>query len=284
MNLGRGLVVTTGRERDARHLLANESFRCTFGAMRGQPRHQHILDQLRREGRVDVADLAVVLETSEVTIRRDLDLLAEQGTLRRIRGGAVSLMMRGEELPFAMREVESVVAKQRIAAVAAGLIRDGEAVVVDSGTSGLAVARALADRQLTVMPLSLHSAVVLSASSSVNLLLPGGATRFGEGSIVGPLAEASLAALRFDTVLLTCCGLSPEDGVTAHDLQDAAVKRAAVKSSRRIILLAEGAKFTRTALASVCPADQIDVLVTDETAPAGALAQFREAGVDVQVA
>jgi len=284
VNLGRGLVVTTGRERDARHLLANESFRCTFGAMRGQPRHQHILDQLRREGRVDVADLAVVLETSEVTIRRDLDLLAEQGTLRRIRGGAVSLMMRGEELPFAMREVESVVAKQRIAAVAAGLIRDGEAVVVDSGTSGLAVARALADRQLTVMPLSLHSAVVLSASSSVNLLLPGGATRFGEGSIVGPLAEASLAALRFDTVLLTCCGLSPEDGVTAHDLQDAAVKRAAVKSSRRIILLAEGAKFTRTALASVCPADQIDVLVTDETAPAGALAQFREAGVDVQVA
>jgi len=252
--------------------------------MRGQPRHQHILDRLRRDGRVEVADLAAALETSEVTIRRDLDSLAEQGTLRRVRGGAVSLMMRGEELPFAMREVESVEAKQRIAAVAAGLIRDGEAVVVDSGTSGLAVARALADRQLTVMPLSLHGAVALSASSSVNLLLPGGATRFGEGSMVGPLTEASLATLRFDTVLLTCCGLSPEDGVTAHDLQDAAVKRAAVKSSRRTILLAEGAKFTRTALASVCPADQIDVLITDETAPAGALAQFREAGVDVQVA
>jgi len=255
-----------------------------FSVMRGQSRHQHILDRLHSEGRVDVADLAVALETSEVTIRRDLDLLAEQGTLRRIRGGAVSLMMRGDELPFAMREVESVEAKQRIAAVAAGLIHDGEAVVVDSGTSGLAVARALTDRQLTVMPLSLHGAVALSASSSVNLLLPGGATRFGEGAMVGPLAEASLAALRFDTVVLTCCGLSPEDGVTAHDLQDAAVKRAAVTSSRRIILVAEGAKFTRTALATVCPTDRIDVLVTDETAPADALGRFRDAGVDVQVA
>ena len=257
---------------------------------RGRSRHHHILDRLRSDGWVDVADLAAALETSEVTIRRDLDILAEQGTLRRVRGGAVSLMMRGEELPFAMREVESVEAKQRIAAVAAGLIRDGEAVVVvvvvvvDSGTSGLAAARALADRQLTVMPLSLHGAVALSASSSVNLLLPGGATRFGEGAMVGPLAEASLAALRFDTVVLTCCGLSPEDGVTAHDLQDAAVKRAAVTSSRRIILVAEGAKFTRTALATVCPTDRIDVLVTDETAPADALGRFRDAGVDVQVA
>jgi DeoR/GlpR family transcriptional regulator of sugar metabolism len=88
--------------------------------------------------------------------------------------------------------------------MAAELIRDGEAVVVDSGTSGLAAARALADRQLSVMPLSLHSAVVLSVSSSVNMLLSRGATRFGEGAIVGPLAEASLAALRFDTVLLPC--------------------------------------------------------------------------------
>jgi len=253
-------------------------------SMRGHPRHQHILDRLRHDGRVDVAELAVALDTSEVTIRRDLDILAEQGTLRRIRGGAVSLMMRGEELPFAMREVEAAEAKERIAALASGLIRDGEAIVVDSGTSGLAVARALVDRKLTVMPLSLHGAVALGASSSVSLLLPGGTTRFGEGSMVGPIAEAGLAALRFDTVVLTCCGLSAEDGVTAHDLQDAAVKRAAVKYSRRTVVVAEGAKFTRTALASVCPAETIDILITDETAPSAALDQFRDAGVDVRVA
>ncbi|WP_326565365.1 DeoR/GlpR family DNA-binding transcription regulator [Amycolatopsis rhabdoformis] len=252
--------------------------------MRGNPRHEHILERLRRDGRVDVGELAVALDTSEVTIRRDLDALAEQGTLRRVRGGAVSLLMRGEELPFALREVESAAAKDRIAAVVGGLVRDGEAVVVDSGTSGLAVARVLGGRRLTVMPLALPSAAVLSASSSVNLLLPGGTTRFGEGSMVGPLAEAAVAALRFDTFVLTCCGLSPDDGITAHDLQDAAVKRAARRSSRRTVLVAESAKFSRTALATVCGIEEVDVLVTDAQAPADALARFREAGVDVRVA
>ena len=180
--------------------------------------------------------------------------------------------------------MENAAARERIAALAAGLIRDGEAIIVDSGRSGLAVARALVNRHLTVMPLSLPSAVALSASSSVSLLLPGGNTRFGEGTMVGPIAEASLAALRFDTVVLTCCGLSAEDGVTARDPQDAAVKRAAVKSSRRTVLVAEGTKFTRTALASVCPAETIDILITDETAPSAALDRFRDAGVDVRVA
>jgi DeoR/GlpR family transcriptional regulator of sugar metabolism len=71
--------------------------------------------------------------------------------------------------------------------------------------------------------------------------------------MVGPITEASLAALRFNTVVLTCCGLSAKHGVTTHDLQDAAVKRAAIKSSQRTVVVAEGAKFTRTALASVCP-------------------------------
>ncbi|MFI5614935.1 DeoR/GlpR family DNA-binding transcription regulator [Amycolatopsis sp. NPDC051903] len=252
--------------------------------MRGNPRHERILERLRRDGRVDVGELALALDTSEVTIRRDLDALAEQGTLRRVRGGAVSLLMRGEELPFSLREVESAAAKDRIAAVVGGLVRDGEAVVVDSGTSGLAVARALAPRRLTVMPLSLPSATVLSASSSITLLLPGGTTRFGEGSMVGPITEASLAALRFDTLVLTCCGLSPDDGVTAHDLQDAAVKRAARRSSRRTVLVAESAKFSRTALATVCGIEDVDVLVTDGEAPDEVVEQFRQAGVDVRVA
>ncbi|MEV6901177.1 DeoR/GlpR family DNA-binding transcription regulator [Amycolatopsis sp. NPDC051372] len=252
--------------------------------MRGNPRHERILERLRRDGRVDVGELAGELDTSEVTIRRDLDSLAEQGTLRRVRGGAVSLLMRGEELPFALREVESAAAKDRIAAVVSGLVRDGEAVVVDSGTSGLAVARALTGRRLTVMPLALPSATVLATSSSVNLLLPGGTTRFGEGSMVGPITEAALAALRFDAFVLTCCGLSPDDGVTAHDLQDAAVKRAAKRSSRRTVLVAESAKFSRTALATVCGMEDVDVLVTDAGAPSEALERFRQAGVEVRVA
>lgn len=247
-------------------------------------RQGQIVERLRRVGRVDVADLASELATSEVTVRRDLDQLAEAGVLRRVRGGAVSLLMRGEEMPFAMREVEAAGDKDRIGAAAAALLRDGEAVAVDSGTSGLAVARALVGRRVTVVPLSLHAAGVLSASASVTLMLPGGTARFGEGSLVGPTTEANLAALRFDTTVLTCCGLSPAGGVTAHDVQDAAVKRAAVASAARVVLVAEGAKFARTSLAVVCPADRVDVLVTDASAPEQALEQLRGAGVQVVLA
>lgn len=249
--------------------------------MDSSTRQAAIIGRLQQDGRVEVAALAAALATSEVTIRRDLDVLADGGALRRVRGGAVSLLLRGEELPFALREVEAAEAKARIAAAVAGLVRDGEAVIVDSGTTGLAVARALAGRRITAVPLSLPAAVALAGDPAVTLLLPGGAPRYGEGSLVGPLTEASLAGLRCDTVVLSCCGLSPEGGVTAHDLQDAAVKRAALRSATRVVLVAEGAKFARTALAVVCPVTAVDVLVTDTTAPAAALAALADAGVQV---
>src|SRR6185295_2047447 len=249
--------------------------------MDGADRRREIVERIRRDGRVAVSELAVQLETSEVTVRRDLDVLAESGVLLRVRGGAVSQLKRGEELPFSMREIDGADAKVRIAEAVASLIRDGEAVVVDSGTTGLAVARALAGRRLTVMPLSLQAATVLSGEASIALLLPGGSTRFGEGSLVGPLTEANIASLRFDTTVLTCCGVSVAGGVTAHDLQDAAVKRAAVRSATRTVLVAEGAKFARTALAVVCAVDQVDVVVTDLDAPEDAVSALQGMGIEV---
>lgn len=250
-------------------------------AVHSASRHGAIVDRLRRDGRVDVAELAVQLGTSEVTVRRDLDQLAEGGVLQRVHGGAVSLLMRGDELPFAMRELEDAQVKERLGVAAGRLLRDGEAVVVDSGTTGLAVARALSGRRLTAMPLSLPSANALSASSTISLLLPGGTARFGEGTFVGPMTEASLRSLRFDTLVLTCCGVSLDAGVTAHDLQDAAVKRAAIEASNRVVLVAEGAKFARTALAIVCSVVRVDVVVTDSAASADAVLHLRAAGVQV---
>ena len=249
--------------------------------MNTQSRHEEILDQLRRDGRVDVAALAERFETSQITVRRDLEHLAAAGVLRRVRGGAVSLMMRGVGLPFAMRAIEAGGAKEHMATAVGDLVTDGEAVVVDSGTSGLAVARRLASRRLTVMPLSVQGIAALAGSSSVSLLLPGGKVRADEGSIVGPLAESTLRALRFDTAVLTCCGFSVDDGVTAYDLEDASVKQAMVGAARRTILVAEGAKFARTALAVVCAASAVDILVTDDQAPEDDVARLRSAGMEV---
>jgi DeoR/GlpR family transcriptional regulator of sugar metabolism len=249
------------------------------------PARQHLIVQrLRESERLEVADLALELETSEVTVRRDLDALAAAGALRRVHGGAVSLLLRGEELPFALREVESSAAKERIAALASDLIADGEAVILDSGTTGLAVARRFVGRRLTVVPLSLPAAHVLSGSAETTLKVPGGTSRFREGSLVGPMTEASLRSLRVDTAIISCCGVSLADGVTAYDDVEAATKRAAMLSARRTILVGEAAKFVRTALAVVCPVADFDVLVTDDETPQDTLDEVRQAGVEVRVA
>lgn len=245
-------------------------------------RIDRLVEALRWQGRVDVAAAAAEFGAAEMTIRRDLDVLVDRGVARRVRGGAVNLMMRGEELPFAMRELDAPGPKKRIASEAASLIVDGEAIGLDSGTTVVEVARVLADRRLTAMPLSLHAAMALSASASVRLLMPGGETRPGELAMVGPLALASIASVRFDTVVLGCCGISPDGYVMAHDLGDAAVKQALFASAGRRILVADATKFGRSALAIAGQLPAFDIVVTDTSAPAEPLAKLEATGVDVR--
>jgi DeoR/GlpR family transcriptional regulator of sugar metabolism len=236
---------------------------------------------LQRDGRVEVAATADSFGAAEMTVRRDLDRMVAMGLARRVRGGAISLLMRGAELPYAMRALERTDAKRRIAAEVAAQLRDGEAVLLDSGTTAVEIGRALADRRLTVMPMSLHAAATLSASESIRLLMPGGETRPGELAMTGSLALASIGALRFDTAVLTCCGLA--DGrVTAHDLGDAEVKLAMLRSSARVLLAADSSKFASTALAVVCEATGADLIVTDSAAPADAVDALKAAGVEVR--
>jgi DeoR/GlpR family transcriptional regulator of sugar metabolism len=245
-------------------------------------RINQLVETLRLYGRVDVATAAAEFGTAEMTVRRDLDVLVERGVARRVRGGAVNLMMRGEELPFAMREVDALEVKKRMAGDVAGLIADGEAVGLDSGTTVLEIARVLAGRRLMAMPLSLHAAMALAGSASVRLMMPGGETRPGELAMVGPLALASIAALRFDTVVLGCCGISADGHVMAHDLGDAAVKQALFAAGARRILVAEAAKFGRSALAVAGTLAAFDILVTDSSAPGEPLAELEAAGVEVR--
>ena len=235
------------------------------GGMMINDRHRRILDAVQEAGELGVGRLAELTGTSEMTVRRDLEQLADQGMLERYRGGARSLTLRGEAPPFALRLQEDLDAKRRIAQAVAELIADGEAVVVDSGTTCLEVARLLTRRRLTVMPLSLHTANTLAGAPQLRLLLPGGEPRTDELALTGPLAEASLAALRFDTAVLGCCGLTAT-GLTAYDLADAAIKRAIIASAHRVIAVADPAKLSRTTLAFVAPVAALTMVVTTDDA------------------
>lgn len=251
--------------------------------MQSEARHRAILDRLRAAGRVDVLETAEQLAISPITVRRDLEQLAAIGALRRVRGGAVPAAPAGEGLPFAIRAGEGQERKAQLAAAAVRLIGDGEAVVVDSGTTGAAAAAELAHRRVTAMPLSVQGIAALTAGRDATVVLPGGTVRRPEGSLVGAAVERSLAQLRFDTVILTCCAAAAEFGVMAFDLEDAAVKQAARRAAARTVLIAEGAKFGLTALAVVCRLQEVDILVTDRSAPAATLDRLRDDGVTVEV-
>ena len=243
-----------------------------------------LIERLRTTEHVTVTELADETGASEMTIRRDLDQLAERGVLGRVRGGAVSLLLRGEAMPFAVREQEAADAKERIAAAVNDLLTDGEAVILDGGTTTLTVARALAQRRLTVVPLDMHSANALGGAPRMRLLVPGGRTTPGALAFTGPLTEASLASLRVDTAVLGVCGLSAEHGLTAHELDEVPVKRTAIASARRVVAVCDGAKFGRTGLGLVCPVTTLDMVITDRSAPETAVSRLRDAGVDVRLA
>ncbi|MCP2098694.1 MULTISPECIES: DeoR/GlpR family DNA-binding transcription regulator [Actinosynnema] len=243
-------------------------------------RHEVILGSLRHGGRVGVAEIAELVGCSEMTVRRDLDVLEREGLLRRVRGAAVG-MLTGQATPYSARVRQRVEAKRRIGAAVAGMLDEGETAVLDAGTTTLEVARCLVDRRVTVLALSLHAVDLLRGSAEVRLLLPGGEVRAGEQAFTGPLTEHAFRVMRFDTVVLSSCGLSARDGVSAHDLGESAVKLAAVGAAGRVVAAVDSSKFGRTAFGRVCGVEEIDVLVTDVDAPGDEVARIRDAGVEV---
>ncbi len=240
-----------------------------------------IVAELTRAGRVRVTELAERFGTSEMTIRRDLESLEAHDCLRRVRGGAVAIAGRGDALPFATRRRQAWDVKQRLAVRVAALIGDQETVILDTGTTCLAVAEHLAGRPLTVVPLSLHAAAALGARTGVRLVLPGGEVETVELTFRGSRAVAAVQALHVDVAILSGCAADPAHGITSTTTDDADLKRAAITAAARTVLVVEPGKLTRTAAFGVAPVSAVDTLVTTADADPAALATYRDGGVDV---
>ena len=252
--------------------------------MSTEERHRRIGELLRQREHVSVDELMTECGASGATIRRDLDVLALHGVLRRVHGGARSLVLRGETPEYGQREIEDHAAKIRIAAGVAGLLRDRSHVWLDSGTTATEVARQLGQREMTLMPMSLRAVSALTAGGQdaghrPDLLLPGGSLVAGEQSFRGPMTESNIRALRFDTAVVTPCALNLQDGLLAHDLHDAAVKRAGLESAHQVIAAFSAAKWNATAVALVAALDAVDVLVTDRELSAEELTQLAQHSV-----
>ena len=196
-------------------------------------RHELIVEQLSARGEVTVAEVSRRAGVSPMTIRRDLDELDRLGAVKRVRGGAVSVQSRGYEPPFGARAKLHVEAKEQIAAAAAGLVHGGQTLVLDAGTTTLALARRLRGiHGLTVATPSLRIASALADERDMRVIIIGGLVRAGEHSVIGNHALEHLAQLRFDLCFLTIAGVEAASGLTEWNLEDAATKAAAIASSR----------------------------------------------------
>ncbi|MEI6709921.1 MAG: DeoR/GlpR family DNA-binding transcription regulator [Actinomycetota bacterium] len=234
--------------------------------MDSKARRALIADKLRISGEASIVLLAQEFGTSEMTIRRDLDALELEGLARRSRGGAISVQSRSFEPPILQRASHSFAAKNRIGQAAVSLLRKDETVIIDVGSTTQAMARLVSENlNLTVMTSSLLVASELSGKQNVRTIVSGGVVRSGELSLIGPRAVESYEDLNCDTAFIGVAGVSAVKGLTEYNLDDAAVKRAAMSASRRIVVLADATKLGTVALVTVAPILKIDVLITDAT-------------------
>lgn len=247
-------------------------------------RYQVILELVAARGRVSIAELTRQLKVSEMTIRRDLAALDAEGAIRRVHGGAMPVASGSYEPPFAARAKLNPAAKRDIAILTSTLINDGETVILDAGTTGAAIAKELMNRDITVCTPSLRIADILSGSTSVRLMVTGGIVRPGERSLIGPPALRLFEDHRFDVYVMTVSGVHIAAGMTEWNLDDAAVKRAALAAANRCIVACDASKFGKTAFGRICQVDQADVIVTDAGIPAEQRTIFMAADVELKVA
>ena len=244
--------------------------------MQAQERQQLILRRLDERGQVAISDLSARMSVSEMTIRRDLAQLEADGLLRRTHGGAVRTHSSSFEPPFALRARLNTEAKRAIAASVAEQLTDGQTIILDGGSTGTAIAEAIAGRNLTVCALNMRVAEILVPSAATRVMVPGGFIRHGELSFTGPAAERTLQDHRFDTYVMTVSAVDARAGFTEWNVDDAAVKRSALAASTRCIVACDSSKFGRTAFARIAGLDAADMIITDTDIDA---AQRREVSV-----
>ena len=250
--------------------------------MLNEERRRKILEIINEEGRGVVKELAARLQTSQVTIRKDLECLHSEGLLQRSHGGALPVRT-GALFDPSLREKEKHRRreKQRIGEAAAALVKEGDCVILDSGTTTMAVARALRNRgRLTVITNAVNIAAEL-AGTSVEVILTGGTLRENSFSLVGPLAEETLGRLSADTFFLAVDGFDIHYGPTTPNLLEAKVNREMIKIARRTVLVCDSSKFGRRSLSQIAAPSAIHQIITDNKIPKGDLNELTEAGIKV---
>ena len=250
--------------------------------MSQEMRQQRICDHIAHRGECSIEELVERFGVSGMTVRRDLQALADQGKVIRTHGGAALAERVSFEFEFLKQRRENLPAKQAIAAVAAAEVRDGESIMLDSGTTTLELAKLLRGKQgLTVITNSLPIAAQLQYAERTEVLLLGGCLRAASPDLVGAITETNLENIRADAVFLGADGIDRQGGVYQESPEVARLLMKMAASAGRVYVVADGSKLGKTALWRFGRLRDWAALVTDAGADRSMLAALKKAGVRV---
>lgn len=236
-------------------------------------RQAFILERIREDGGVRVADLVQTLGVSDMTIRRDLELLHDRGLLEKVHGGAAAIAGSPMFEPgFTAKSSLMEAEKQAIAEAAAGLVEPGTAIAISAGTTTYALAQRLVDVPgLTVLTNSVPVADVLHREGRPDqTIIVSGGVRTPSDALVGPFAVHVVQSLHVDTVFMGIHGMDLRSGFTTPNILEAETNRALIESGRHLVVLADHTKWGVVGISSIGRLDEVDVLITDSGVPEGA--------------
>ncbi len=259
------------------------------GSTSANERRERIAAMLDSVDRVAVADLVEQFGVTDVSIRRDLTVLEDAGRLRRVHGGAVAAARGRRASSYAARARENREAKARIGAAAAMLIRPGDVVVFDSGSTVAQVAAHVPgplrrSSAITVVTNSLQVIDEVSGWDGPHMICLGGLYLPDHQALVGPQTVADLRDLSADIVFIGCDGLTLETGLTTPHVLVAEVGATMAARARRVVVVADGSKVGRRGFTPIVPLATVDVFITDESADPDELDRARGLGIEVIVA
>lgn len=245
-------------------------------------RREKILEWLRQDGKISVSELSSALGATVVTIRNDLNVLEQEGHLTRVQGGAV--LANSRKTAEITEEIANAPQKRAIAAAVAAMIRDGDTLFINSGTTSLCVAEALRDRKnLNIVTNALAVAVKLKEISTFRVLLLGGVINAQYGFTYGSDVQEQLSRYQADWAILSVDGISAGGGVTTYHAEEAMTDRMMISGARNVLIAADGTKVGRPGFTWIQDCGEALRLVTDGGDQAPSLEALRHKGVQVTV-
>ncbi len=247
-------------------------------------RRSYIIQVLQDQGHASVSALSDKLGVSEVTIRKDIHFLEQRNLLIRTHGGAVLVDGYVSDQPFEEKSTRNAEEKRRIGAAAAGMVADGETLILDSGSTTLQIARNLRNKKgLIVATASVHIAMELLRIPNIDVLMLGGLIRPNSGAVVGSYAEMMLRDHAFQKLFLAGDGFDVGYGLTTTNTMEAHLNRLMMASSRQTIAVVDSSKIGRRGLSRICGAEEIDTLIIDSGVSEDTVNRLEDLGVNVMV-